>query len=1372
MLKERLQMFYTAFEEIYKSQTGWSIPNNQLREDLRISISLKFRQSLDVFLFHAMVVGGHTWPSGVMVEFLEWVCSIEDTEDEATTVIEQKLVAAASLIIRELDSNNKLSHKAKKRLVDLHAKLSSTSKIFEDEEEQEEEVSDIEKQIDSIKNKTMIWTYEPDEVKEYLKEVEGLRRLVESLESLKPSNESEEHRILMKGNDVLRTSIHRIQRLFERTLVHNRYNFVPTRVRFQSCEDDAVDPSSLDLFVDDGVDPSSLDLFVDDGVHLSSLVLFVDDSDDDSDENFISKREDVYIMHLIDPEEIPDLKSIANLMFDTGCNRDCVDSFISVCKDALDDLLFILKAEKSSVEDVLKMERVALSSKIKRWGKAMRIFVRIYLASEKFLCEQIFGQGETVSALYFSESSEASILQFLNFAEAFAVGYHESERIFMVLDLHDTLSDLTPDIKSFYPHENGSYLITKFQDVLSRIGDCTGAAFFDFTNVVKSDMSNIAIPTGGIHNLTLHVMSCVNTLVTTYGNSLNTIFTEHHERDDQDSTIDDERFNEFSSLSTMELCFQLLMDCLESNLEAKSSLYKEDALGHLFLMNNVHYMAKKVQGSKLRTILGGDWVREHKQKFRRYAMSYERSTWSPILKLLRDEGLNHLSISNLVSKSLLKERLKMFYTAFEEIYKSQTGWLIPNNNLRWDMRILISLKAIQAYRTFVVRIKQLFEHMLITGNRQNIKYELLSFWANEDDGDVSDDDPVQRDGMNTGFEDFLDLKPVMETVIEHKLIAAATLIIRELDSNNKLSHKAKKRLVDLHAKLSSASKIFEDEEEEEEVSDIEKRIDSIKNKIMIWTYEPDEVKEYLKEVDGLRQLVESLESSNSSKDREQHKLLTKASDVLRTSIARIAGLFKSTLVHNRYNFAPTRVPSSQDDGVDKSSIISFMDDSVDDSISKREDVYLMHLIDPEVIPYLKSIASIMCGMGYNRECVDSFISVRKDVLDDLLFILEIEKSSIKDVLKMELVELSSKIKRWGKAMRIFVRIYLASEKFLCEQIFGQGESVSVLYFSKSSEASILQFLNFADTLTFEPHGHNHIFLILDMHDTLANLTPDIESSYPDENGSYLRTKFQDVLNRVGDSVYVTFFDFTDVVKFKMWNAAFPKGGIQHLTRHVMNYVTALLGYRNSLNTIFRDDQDSNSEDTNFNEISFLSPMGLRFLSLMSTLESRLEENSRIYKEDALGHLFLMNNVHYMTEKVKGSKLRSMLGGDWVREHNRKFQDYAMSYERSTWSPILKLLSHEGLYNPDSSKKKTLLKKRLQMFYTAFEEIYESQTGWLIPNNELRKDMRISISVKVCQGYRSFIGLNRDHIDEKYIKYSADDLENYLLDLFEGSAKSL
>ncbi|KAI3713131.1 hypothetical protein L1987_71703 [Smallanthus sonchifolius] len=650
--------------------------------------------------------------------------------------------------------------------------------------------------------------------------------------------------------------------------------------------------------------------------------------------------------------------------------------------------------------------------------------------------------------------------------------------------------------------------------------------------------------------------------------------------------------------------------------------------------------------------------------------------------------------------------------------------------------------------------------------------------------------------------------PMMEALEEEKLIAAARLILRELESNKKLSTKAVRILEDLGARLSAMGKVTasKDEEEDgnEELSDMKGRIDSIRDKVMtwevgqsmIWDSGPDEGKEYLQAVDEVRRLIERLEGLNPSKNSEEHEVLRKANDVLQTSMARIEEEFKHMLVHNRQNFEPERFSfrSTEDDGLDDSSRFSFGDDLGDDSIhrdsiSRGSEVFIMDLVNPSVVPDLKNIAKLMFDSNYNKECSQAFISVRKDALDDCLYILEVEKTSIEDVLKMEWATLNSKIRRWTKALKVFVRIYLASEKSLCEQIFGLSESVASFCFAESSKASILQLLNFAEAIAVGTHQPEKLLRILDMYEVLVDLTPDIESFYPDEYGSYLRTEFQDVLTRVGDCVTLTFLDFKNAVGSNVSNAAFPGGGIHHLTRYVMNYIRTLIEYSYSLNTLLKDhgeDQDSSSspdtspavEDDSINENSSLSPLGRHFRSLMSILESNLEEKSRLYREEALRHLFLMNNIHYMAEKAKGSELRTVLGDNWIRKHNWKFQQHAMGYERSTWSSILNLLRDEGLYHSGNSGSgsgsisKTLLKDRLQGFYTAFEEIYKSQTGWSIPNSQLCEDLRISMSLKVIQAYRTFVGRHANNISEKYIRYSADDLENYLLDLFEGSPRSL
>ncbi|PHT24462.1 hypothetical protein CQW23_35810 [Capsicum baccatum] len=107
------------------------------------------------------------------------------------------------------------------------------------------------------------------------------------------------------------------------------------------------------------------------------------------------------------------------------------------------------------------MEWSSLNSKIRRWIRAMKIFVRIYLVSEKWLSDQIFSELEAVSSVCFAEASKASILQLLNFGEAIAIGPHQPEKLIRILDMYEVLADLIPDIDAMYSDE-AAYQSTLF----------------------------------------------------------------------------------------------------------------------------------------------------------------------------------------------------------------------------------------------------------------------------------------------------------------------------------------------------------------------------------------------------------------------------------------------------------------------------------------------------------------------------------------------------------------------------------------------------------------------------------------------------------------------------------------------------------------------------------------------------------------------------------------------------------------------------------------------------------------------------------------------------------------------------------------------
>ncbi|XP_042022140.1 exocyst complex component EXO70E2-like [Salvia splendens] len=633
---------------------------------------------------------------------------------------------------------------------------------------------------------------------------------------------------------------------------------------------------------------------------------------------------------------------------------------------------------------------------------------------------------------------------------------------------------------------------------------------------------------------------------------------------------------------------------------------------------------------------------------------------------------------------------------------------------------------------------------------------------------------------------------------EEYVIASAQKIMRALESDMKLSDDARNILANLGSQLSSLAlasesrdAVSEEEGEEEGIDEIEQQLDRIQEKVMswennqstmIWDCSSEEAYDYMKAVDEARRLVEVLESRSGSEDGVS---LRRAHNVLQTAMARLEEEFRHLLVQNRQPFEPEHMSfrSTEDDLIEAGSVISSGDDSLEDvreSMGRNSEEYAVELVNQDVVHDLKSIAGLMFDSGYERECSQVFVNVQKDALDDCLFSLEVEKLSIEDVLKMEWNALNSKIRRWIRVMKVFVRVSLGSEKLLADQILGELGSAC---FAESSKSAMLQLLNFSEAITIGPHQPEKLIRILDMYEVLDDLMPDITALYPDEAGSCVRTECQDVLERLGECAKTTFIEFEHAVASNVSSNAFPGGGVHPLTRYVMNYFKALMDYRRTLDVVLkgRDQEDDpaptspdaspsgEDEEDGSSGSSSASAMAVHFKSLISILEANLDGKAKLYKEESLQRLFLMNNIHYMAEKVKGSDLRTVLGDGWIRKHNWKFQQHAMNYERATWSSILALLRDEGYQNPGSSRS---LKERLQSFYLSFEEVYKSQTGWSIPDAQLRDDLRISTSLKVIQAYRTYVGRHSNHISEKHIKYSADDLEDYLLDLFEGSQKSL
>ncbi|KAF9667705.1 hypothetical protein SADUNF_Sadunf15G0051400 [Salix dunnii] len=611
---------------------------------------------------------------------------------------------------------------------------------------------------------------------------------------------------------------------------------------------------------------------------------------------------------------------------------------------------------------------------------------------------------------------------------------------------------------------------------------------------------------------------------------------------------------------------------------------------------------------------------------------------------------------------------------------------------------------------------------------------------------------------------------------EQHVIAAAQHILKVLGENKNLTGDFRRVLTELDSHLSAMTIITESKRRG--FSEVEEQLKCAERKVMrwesnpslIWDSGPTEASEYIQAVNEIHTVMETLGGLSMNDHGRPKELAFRAQCVQQIAMSRLEEELYHILVQHKQSFELKNISfPSRVDFVYDESFVSVEDEIVNDTSQRdksgrESNEYIVDLIDPLLIPDIKSIASVMFASGYDREFCEAFIGNRKDALDEHLSNLEIQKLSIDDVLNSEWDILSCEIKKWVRAVKIIIRVYLASEKQFCNQILGDFGSHDSYCFVEISRASIFYLLNFGEAIALGPYNPEKLFRFLDMYEVLADLHLDMEGLFSEVANSFVMSEFHDLLRRLGASAITTFLEFQNAIALNASIHPFPRGEIHPLTRYVMNYITTLTAYGDTLNLLLKDPNPVLETDSGQDICtSAFSPMGCHLRSITSTLESNLIRKSKLYKDGSLEHIFLMNNIHYMVQKVKGSELRLFFGDEWIRKHNGKFQQHATSYERATWSFVVSLLRDDG---------RTSLKERCRRFSNAFNDVYKIQTRWCIPDLQLREDLQISTSQKVIPAYRAFLAINSRNGSDKYIKYTSDDMEKMLLDLFAGPSMSL
>ncbi|XP_047309044.1 exocyst complex component EXO70B1-like [Impatiens glandulifera] len=427
------------------------------------------------------------------------------------------------------------------------------------------------------------------------------------------------------------------------------------------------------------------------------------------------------------------------------------------------------------------------------------------------------------------------------------------------------------------------------------------------------------------------------------------------------------------------------------------------------------------------------------------------------------------------------------------------------------------------------------------------------------------------------------------------------------------------------------------------------------------------------------------------------------------------------------------------------------------------------------------IANTMISAGYDNECCQIYSVSRRNAIEEALTSMDFEKTSIEDIQKMQWESLEIEIGKWIKSVKQCTTVFFPGERKLCDSVFSDREIADSL-FGNLARAIVIQVLNFTDAVVLTKRSAEKLFKYLDMYETLRDLIPSIEGCSREVKSEILAAT-----DRLGEAAVFIFCELENSIKGDAARTPVPGGAVHPLTRYVMNYLKYVCEYRDTLDHIFQKEKAlvrTSSHDDDHMQMSpgrigdKLTPFGVQLMTVIELLDENLEAKTKLYRDPSLQSVFLMNNGRYILQKVKGStEILQLIGDTRYRVRSTVVRQYHKNYQRETWGKVLNCLSQEGLLQPHGKVQKQALKDRFKSFNNMIEEIHRNQSTWVVNEEQLQSELRVSISAVIIPAYRAFLGRFKHYLDgsrqvEKYIKYQPDDIETLIEDLFDGNALSM
>ncbi|KAL2240668.1 UNVERIFIED_CONTAM: Exocyst complex component EXO70B1 [Sesamum indicum] len=547
----------------------------------------------------------------------------------------------------------------------------------------------------------------------------------------------------------------------------------------------------------------------------------------------------------------------------------------------------------------------------------------------------------------------------------------------------------------------------------------------------------------------------------------------------------------------------------------------------------------------------------------------------------------------------------------------------------------------------------------------------------------------------------------------------------------------------------------------------------------------EESASYLEAVNRVSSVSKAL-----SKFSSEHKYASSINDfgrILQRAMSYVEEEFKLLLEDHKIHDSSDHPSNKTNDSKHKQSPNQESDENPHHESSPPEETNISGYSE-EILSDLIRLSKAMITGGYEAECCQVYYVVRRNALEENLNKLGFEKHSIDDVHKMSWESMERETESWIKTFKQIANLHFSSERKLSEAVFSDYPSISHNLLGSLSHGVTLQFLNFAEGVALTKRAGEKLFKFLDIYEILRDTLPVIDNLFPEEWAAELKTEASSIRSHLGEAMISIFNELENSIKADSGKTQVAGGAVHPLTKYIMNYLEYACEYKGTLEQVFREHQkieradsnpgseyDYNSQTQNpSNEkvVARQPPFQAQIIKIMELLDANVEGKSKLYKDPSLSSIFMMNNGRYILKKIKGSAdLNSLMGETWYRKKSSDLRQYHKGYQRETWGKLLNCLHPEGL-TVNGKVVKPVLKERFKSFNAMFDEIHRTQSNWVVGDEQLQSELRVSISNMVIPAYRSFLGrysqtFTPGRQTEKYVKFQAEDIETYIDDLFDG-----